>query len=1516
MATGCGPVDGMMGLHPPLTAPMARLFISHSSVDDAAALALAEWLRREGFDDFFLDFDVERGIAPGERWMAALAGAVGRCEAVLFLVSPAWQASKFCFAEFFQARNLGKRLFGVIVQPVALGALPEQMTAEWQVCDLTRGPDLETFTVQRPPRLVPTSVAFSRPGLAALAHGLVRAGLAPTTFVWPPATDPGRAPYPGLRALDEADAAVFFGRDAAIVRALDQLRRVSARAVEHMVVILGASGAGKSSFLRAGLLPRLRRDPEHFVVLPPVRPERAALSGNEGLLAALQAAFTAGGDAPSLGQLRQQLAAAPLAPLLHRLEAATRAPDAAARTVVLPLDQGEELLSVEGRAEAQTLLQLLAGLAAPEVPANMPANLQVRVLVLMTIRADALPRLQASEPLQALSPVFFSLPAMPPSEFRAVIEGPARRHSETVLPLVLSPELVDELVADARGADALPLLALTLEWLYRETTTATGTRIGLDEYQRLGGVRGVIGKAVARALAQPGQAPALPADAAGQAALFDHLFPLIASVDPDTGEWKRRVATRDSVRALGPGAEALVARLVEQRLLRADARAVADGGALSEIVEVTHEALLRQWDLLERWLQAFAAELANAEALRRAARDWERSGHDDAMLVHRKGRLEAAEALLADARLRGRFEPRDEQYVSACRGRERREIEEREAQLRHIAEQQAARARLQRRAAVALSAAGVALLVLVGWTVRQTQAVSRQTSLVLAGAAEAALERQAPESALRLALLASTDSFLHPADPAAWPALHRALQTHTLRRRFAHQGEGVGPVFSADGRRVVTAPDGKSAQVFDVETGAAVGASMPLPGRYAGAAFSPDGQRVVIASSDDSRREAQTRPWDARSGQPLAPWLRQPYPVFGLTFSPDGQRLAVRDFEHAQVWATATWQPVGARVTHDNEILGLRFSPDGRHFVTFAKDQRAQLWATDSGQPVGAAMQHPSIPQTAQFSPDGQRLLTTDLDNAAHLWDATSGQPLPVSITSPVRIDHAAFSPDGRSIAVASRNKSVSIVDAATGASLNRGMDLPSAPLQLAYSTDGRRLVTRAEDGVLRTFDTATGEPLAAPLTGAPDLIDVAFSADGTRVLARSSRGAFAWNAQAAVPAGGPLAIGQVNASVLLLGDARRALVYGGATGFGGDRVGPTLLDLSTGRARPTAEIQGTPAASPGGRWVLLSDFHFGDAFSGRDEPSRFTTTLRLLDADTAVVTALGTGPEPGAAVHAFSADGHRLATASQRGWTVWDLATARPVATGPAMALPPLALAVDASGQPLRLLALDARGGLQVIDPATGQATGPALGAGARPDATLLSPAGDRAITTSIDSGVQLWDLSQGRRLQVLGTKPSFAPRPVFSPDGRFILLQAGSAAPLRVLHADTGTLAMELVGREPVDSAVFSGDSRFVVSGTKGRLLVWDIATGRLALPPLTHANGTLRAQTSPGGHGLLSITDTGALRLWPMPDRDANPLERLRDPACDALDPAARTLQVDEVRAAPLIESRRVGEALCPP
>src|SRR5262249_1684513 len=117
-----------------------------------------------------------------------------------------------------------------------------------------------------------------------LKEGLRRSGLDPSSFPF----EAGRRPYPGFAFLEEKDAAIFFARDAQIVRGFDKIRSLVRAGVERMLVILGASGSGKSSFLRAGLWPRLKRDDRTWLPLPVIRPERAAISGKYGLVQALQ----------------------------------------------------------------------------------------------------------------------------------------------------------------------------------------------------------------------------------------------------------------------------------------------------------------------------------------------------------------------------------------------------------------------------------------------------------------------------------------------------------------------------------------------------------------------------------------------------------------------------------------------------------------------------------------------------------------------------------------------------------------------------------------------------------------------------------------------------------------------------------------------------------------------------------------------------------------------------------------------------------------------------------------------------------------------------------------------------------------------------------------------------------------------------------------------------------------------------------------------------------------------------
>ena len=115
---------------------MSYIFLSHSSIDELEAVALKQWLLDNGWDDVFLDLDPERGLKAGERWQEALRRAADRCEAVIFIISPAWAKSRWCLAEFLLAKSLNKLIFGVIVKETALDELPTELTAEYQLCHL------------------------------------------------------------------------------------------------------------------------------------------------------------------------------------------------------------------------------------------------------------------------------------------------------------------------------------------------------------------------------------------------------------------------------------------------------------------------------------------------------------------------------------------------------------------------------------------------------------------------------------------------------------------------------------------------------------------------------------------------------------------------------------------------------------------------------------------------------------------------------------------------------------------------------------------------------------------------------------------------------------------------------------------------------------------------------------------------------------------------------------------------------------------------------------------------------------------------------------------------------------------------------------------------------------------------------------------------------------------------------------------------------------------------------------
>jgi hypothetical protein len=397
---------------------MSQIFISHSSRDPEQAARLLAWLHANGFSETFLDFDKHAGLAPGADWERTLYREMAGADAVLLILTKNWFDSKWCFAEFTQARALGKAIFPLIEAP----------TGETIV-----SPDIQHLDLLKD----------REGGLARLAAGLTEIVLnSRGGFEW----DRKRPPYPGLLAFDEADAAIYFGRDDDIRRLIERLNARRAQGGAKLVAVLGASGAGKSSLLRAGVLPRLKREKRNWIVLPPFRPQLHPL---EELAQSIAISL---GSAANWRQWRDAFAEADPARALSDLARDLRAAHGSNEAqIVITVDQSEELFGAADKTEAERFLRVLNALQHEHLP----------FLVLMALRSDYLGQLQEAPTLTAPFEEF-SLKPMPLARVRDIIEGPAR-----VAGLTVDDAMIMAAMHDAAGLRA----ARTLRPLRREKTS-------------------------------------------------------------------------------------------------------------------------------------------------------------------------------------------------------------------------------------------------------------------------------------------------------------------------------------------------------------------------------------------------------------------------------------------------------------------------------------------------------------------------------------------------------------------------------------------------------------------------------------------------------------------------------------------------------------------------------------------------------------------------------------------------------------------------------------------------------------------------------------------------------------------------------------------------------------------------------------------------------------------------------------------------------------------------------------
>ena len=589
---------------------MADIFLSHSSADNDAADTIKAWLKRDRASwSVFLDKNPRDGILAGQGWQDQLRSELQSCRLVLAVITKDWLASRWCFTEAVTANFRGKDFVGVLP-----AALPNG--------DLDIAPPV---VHQRQRQLLDLATAA---GWDDLLYALDRSGLDPNQ--WFPTPD-GVGPYPGFVAFEEKDAGVFFGRDSEITTYLDALNRLKAPGRAQALVISGGSGSGKSSLLKAGLIPRLRRRPD-WLIIPPFDPSREPV---HALLAALRQAGAASGAELALPTEPPSA----VGELTDHLQNALRAIEEKAQAwLLLPLDQAEVLLAGAKDGAETDGSRLVTAIG------QLLASRRRNLVAVFTIRTEFMPALEKALPAVAR---FHDMLLRPISSLAEIIEKPAGR-----LGIQLEEGLSGRMVEDTGGADALPLLAYTLRELNEKY--GAGKLLTIDGYGRLGGVRGAIEQKLREALSDP-----KPTDQ--ELAAFRRCFVRhLVRVDQNAVEgerYLRRAAPRES---LPEGAARLVEHLLKARLLV---------DAADATISLAHERLIENWEglPLREWLAEDRDDRRLIESLKSRLAEHQQGGP----LLVEKPLLDAKGFLDRDLSLKD-DEPELASFIEASAGAERK----------------------------------------------------------------------------------------------------------------------------------------------------------------------------------------------------------------------------------------------------------------------------------------------------------------------------------------------------------------------------------------------------------------------------------------------------------------------------------------------------------------------------------------------------------------------------------------------------------------------------------------------------------------------------------------------------------------------------------------------------------------------------------------------------------------------------------------------------------------------------
>jgi len=1101
------------------------VFLSYNSVDLDAVEQLA---RRLEAANLRVWFDRWR-ISAGDDWQDQLGDGLARSDGCLVFIGRAgigdWARQELKVALDRAAKRRDYRVVPVLLPGAAVPFDP---------------------TAELPPFLRLRSWLDLRAGLggAEVVQQLIEAvhGIAPGVPM--AVIDESVCPYQGLRPFEEADSELFFGRDGDVAQLLEKLR------TSCFVAVLGPSGSGKSSLVRAGLVPALRAgriagaDRWRVVTMRPgPRP-----------LAELAAQLTALGHPRPTSSLLDELAGDDRSMALA--SAAVLAGEADADGLLWVVDQLEELFTlVTDGSEGRFIGNLVDAAADP--------GAGLRVVV--TMRADFYAKCAAFPQLAQLMAGHQHLVSPLEREgWREAIEEPAWRSG-----LELQSGLVETILDDAVGRPgSLPLLqeALVAVWERRR-----GNLLTLDGYVAAGRVAGAVAKRADSVYA------ALDRD---QQAVAKELLLRLVHLGEGTEDTRRRA--REDELLVGSKDPAAIRAVIERFV---NARLVTTSTAATRVatVDVAHEALITGWPRLQTWLDEDREDLRIRQRLSEQSEEWLERGRDESLL-YRGAQLRLADDLDAHGRLE--LSGAEREFLAASREDAQRvatvALEAERAELRR-----AERDRLRRRVTVGLLCGLGIALVLAGIAFLQSREAARQRERARALTLASQSEVVAP-SQLDLGLLLALQARKVSPGVEATGAVLDAVARGPRPARYLRPPPGstiVAPIaVTPRGDRLLAASSDGKVYVWDPRDGASI-ASWSAGGHGAVTALATSGSGALVALG---HQDGAVVVYDVATGAEVVVAPAHAAAVESVSFVGDsGVVSAARDRPVLTSFVGGAVHSGALRV--DDDAAGtIAVSPDGQRMAT-ASTTGVRLWDLATGAPIAtlldASSSFPPSPSTAvAWSADGSRVVVDP--GRLQTFDGHTGAPLtdllPVDTTQDVLAAAAAT--------VSSRGRDVLV--------WSDGADRPvsltghtGVVRSVATSRDGSVIGSAAGETVI-VWQPGAGSPLARALrpagTTPRTATAVTFVADGHEVASASADGVRRWD----VGDGGERQAFQDPGSTvtrLAADPARGSLVGGTASG------GLLVWDASTGAISKRRDgalpgrVQGV-VVSTDGRTIVAAD--------------------------------------------------------------------------------------------------------------------------------------------------------------------------------------------------------------------------------------------------------------------------------------------------------------------------------------